>query len=73
LWRNLAVTSEQSGSSSLVRVFLVGEDPVRLGLVGSLARPSANLTGINLLANELEAKRLELLHQLVPQAVRVAV
>jgi len=54
-------------------VFLVGEDPVRLGLVGSLARPSANLTGINLLTNELEAKRLELFHQLVPRAARVAV
>ena len=47
--------------------------PVRLGLVGSLARPSGNLTGINLLTNELEAKRLELFHQLVPRAARVAV
>ena len=54
-------------------VFLVGEDPTRLGLVTSLARPSGNLTGINMLANELEAKRLQLLHQLVPQAQRVAV
>jgi putative ABC transport system substrate-binding protein len=54
-------------------VFLVGEDPVRLGLVSSLARPSGNLTGINLLTNELEAKRLELLHQLVPRAARIAV
>jgi putative tryptophan/tyrosine transport system substrate-binding protein len=54
-------------------VFLVGEDPTRLGLVTSLARPSGNLTGINMLANELEAKRLQLLHQLVPQARRIAV
>lgn len=54
-------------------MFLVGEDPIRLGLVSSLNRPSGNLTGINLFANELEAKRLDLLHQLVPQAVRVAV
>ncbi len=43
-------------------MFLVGEDPTRLGLVGSLTRPSGNLTGINLFANELEAKRLELLY-----------
>ena len=54
-------------------VFLVGEDPTRLGLVTSLARPSGNLTGVNMLANELEAKRLHLLHQLVPQVRRIAV
>src|SRR5262249_2863650 len=54
-------------------VFMAPEDPVRLGLVNSLARPGRNMTGVNFFAAELVAKRLGLLHELVPTAQRVAV
>jgi putative tryptophan/tyrosine transport system substrate-binding protein len=60
-------------STTIPIVFMVPEDPVRLGLVTSLARPSGNATGVNFFAAELAAKRLELLRTLVPAASRVAV
>jgi putative ABC transport system substrate-binding protein len=54
-------------------VFGVGEDPVQLGLVASLARPGGNTTGVNFFVSEVAAKRLRLLHDLIPNAVRIAV
>ena len=63
----------KAATTTIPIVCLVGIDPVRLGLVASLARPGGNLTGINILSTELASKQLELLRALVPGATRIAV
>jgi putative tryptophan/tyrosine transport system substrate-binding protein len=70
---SVAVVAAKAATASIPIVFSTGVDPVQIGLVASLNRPGANLTGVNLFISGLDPKKLGLLRELVPQASLIAV
>ena len=68
-----SVLAAKDATATIPIVFAIGEDPVKLGLVASFARPGSNVTGVTFMAEEIAPRRLRLLHELVPAASRMAV
>jgi len=67
-----AIQAAKAATSAIPIVFVTGDDPVRLGLVASLNRPGGNVTGVSALTQSMEAKRMDILHQLLPKTAVIA-
>jgi putative tryptophan/tyrosine transport system substrate-binding protein len=67
-----AIQAAQAATTTVPIVFVTGDDPVRRGLVASMNRPGGNATGVTPLTQQMEAKRLNILHQLLPQGAVIA-
>jgi putative ABC transport system substrate-binding protein len=73
VFSDVGTQAAMAATKTIPIVFLTGSDPVAAGYVPSLARPDGNVTGLTIFGVELVAKRVELLHELLPDARRIAV